>query len=564
MPNAKPQQLDPIIAGLSLGWPTDHLISLEHSHDDNLRRVFARVSDSSKASLARLATSWNTNALETEIAPIVAAFIARIGDTKLPVAQRLAAASELMALDPVRPESANAIQDAIGPQSPVSLSVGLVQAISLSKATGLSDRYLEITETATPEIRSAVVRAMFSRPELTEALVSAMESGDIQVSDLTIQQRGALRSSSSIAIRRRSRDVLKKGGVVVNNNRAKLVSTKLPLALQTGDPQLGKALFTKHCATCHMFKGEGNVVGPNLNGMSVHPKAELLTHILDPNRSVEANYRQYSVLTIDGVVVTGLLSGESLTTLEMIDPQGKRHTILREDIEELRPSKNSAMPEGFEQSIDDTGFVNLLEYLTQSDQFVPLGLESVVTATSAEGMFYRRDNPGEQMVLESYGVRTTHEVPFTLIDPSGGTAKNVVMLHGPIGPFAPTMPKRVTVRCKTGAARIHLLGGVGGWASRKPIKGGVSMIVRLRYDDGKNEEHPLVDGQHFADYNGKFNVPKSKFALDTQSGGQIRQLTIIPKRENVIETIELEKPDHRSSPLVFAITVERSDLQANH
>jgi hypothetical protein len=90
------------------------------------------------------------------------------------------------------------------------------------------------------------------------------------------------------------------------------------------------------------------------------------------------------------------------------------------------------------------------------------------------------------------------------------------------------------------------------------------MIVRLHYADGTHEDHPLVDGQHIADYIGKFNVPQSKFAMRVRDGGQLRSLAITPKRTEVIEAIELIKPDHNSAPLVMALTVELGDDSAKH
>ena len=232
---------------------------------------------------------------------------------------------------------------------------------------------------------------MLSRPELTTQLLSLIKAGDLHISDLSTQQVGVLSRYPSADVRQGMRDVMQSSGVTISNDRNKLLAAKMPLTEKTGDSGIGKAVFTKNCATCHIFKGEGKNVGPNLNGMSVHPKAELLTHILDPNRSVEANYRQYTVLTVDGVVISGLLAAESLTTIEVIDAQGKRHAILREDIEELMASRKSAMPEGFEQSINDEGFVNLLEYLTEHEQFIPLGLEKVANTVSTHGMFSRRE-----------------------------------------------------------------------------------------------------------------------------------------------------------------------------
>ena len=72
----------------------------------------------------------------------------------------------------------------------------------------------------------------------------------------------------------------------------------------------------------------------------------------------------------------------------------------------------------------------------------------------------------------------------------------------------------------------------------------------------ETEEHSLVDGQHFADYIGMFDVPKSQLAFEAADGGQVRYLSIRPKRDEVIETIELVKPDHHTAPLVVAMTLE--------
>jgi hypothetical protein len=118
------------------------------------------------------------------------------------------------------------------------------------------------------------------------------------------------------------------------------------------------------------------------------------------------------------------------------------------------------------------------------------------------------------------------------------------------------MPKSVSVRCRAPAKTIHVLGGIAGWASQTPNRGGVSMIVRLRYSDGLAEDHPLIDGQHVADYIDRFNVPQSKHAFTARDGGQVRYLAITPKRAEIIDAIELVKPEHHSAPIVMAITVE--------
>lgn len=81
------------------------------------------------------------------------------------------------------------------------------------------------------------------------------------------------------------------------------------------------------------------------------------------------------------------------------------------------------------------------------------------------------------------------------------------------------------------------------------------MIVRFRYEDGQTEEHPLLNGVHFADYIRRVDVPGSEFMarLGTQ---QIRYLKVEPKRNSLIKEIELVKGADDSSPIVMGVTIE--------
>jgi hypothetical protein len=81
------------------------------------------------------------------------------------------------------------------------------------------------------------------------------------------------------------------------------------------------------------------------------------------------------------------------------------------------------------------------------------------------------------------------------------------------------------------------------------------MIVRLVYADGGTEEHPLVEGEHMADYIRRVDVPKSEFAFDLD-GRQLRYLRIQPRRADPVKAVELVKGDDGTAPVVMAITAE--------
>jgi hypothetical protein len=129
------------------------------------------------------------------------------------------------------------------------------------------------------------------------------------------------------------------------------------------------------------------------------------------------------------------------------------------------------------------------------------------------------------------------------------------MLYGPQGNIPPKMPKSAIVPCNSSAKAIHLLSGVSGWGYPASPKGSVSMIVRLHYAEGKLEDHELKNGEHFADYIRRVDVPGSKFAFALR-GQQIRYLAIQPKRSEKIKDIEFVKGPDDTAPVVMAVTVE--------
>jgi putative heme-binding domain-containing protein len=291
--------------------------------------------------------------------------------------------------------------------------------------------------------------------------------------------------------------------------------------------------------------------------MAVHPKEELLVHVLDPSRSVEGNFRVYTAKLLDGRVLQGMLASESRTAVEVIDAEGKKHSVLREDIESLAGSARSLMPEGFEKQASRKDLTDLLEFLTRKGKYLPLPLDKVATVVTTRDMFFDAGGQAERLVFPDWKPKAHNGVPFVLVDPQGDRVKNAVMLHGPNGVLPPRMPKVVTLPVNGRAKAVHLLGGVGGWSARAPRPDGpVSLTVRVHYDDGKAEDHPLRDGVHLADYSRRVDVPGSEFAFQL-GDQQVRYLAVTPKRPDaVVKSIELVKGTDGSAPVVLAVTVE--------
>jgi putative heme-binding domain-containing protein len=376
----------------------------------------------------------------------------------------------------------------------------------------------------------------------------------IDRADLSVEQVQLLTKHPDAAIATRASKVLADGGRLPGPDRQKVLEAYSSVARQTGDRTKGRTVFETNCAKCHRHGNLGQSVGPDLTGIGARPRGEVLIDILDPNRSVEGNYRQFIVETKRGQLLTGLLTAETKTYIELLDSEAHKHVVQRDDIENLTVSKLSLMPEGFER-IGADGLASLLEFLTARDRYFPLPLGKAATIDSVRGMFYSRASAAERLVFPSWGPQSFAGVPFQVLDPRGGSLPNVILLNSPEGAVSRGMPKSVRVPCNSSAKAVHLLGGVSGWGFPLGEKGAVSLIVRLHYRDGKKEDHALRNGVHLADYIREVDVPGSRLAFSL-NGRQVRYLAIAPDRPDVIEFIEFVKGDDRTAPIIVAVTVE--------
>src|SRR5262249_32575744 len=184
-------------------------------------------------------------------------------------------------------------------------------------------------------------------PAWTTDLLNAVEKNRIPRSDIAADQWSQLKTNPDRALARRAERLMETGNAI-SADREEIVKKLLPLAKEKGDPARGKEIFTTTCAVCHTFNGQGGKVGPDLSGIVARDRSEILTDILDPNRSVEANYRLWNVTTKDGETLSGRLETETQTTVEILDTTAQKHVIARKDIASMEGLQTSIMPAGFE------------------------------------------------------------------------------------------------------------------------------------------------------------------------------------------------------------------------
>ena len=154
----------------------------------------------------------------------------------------------------------------------------------------------------------------------------------------------------------------------------------------------------------------------------MHPKEEILIHVLDPSRSVEGNFKAYRVVTTDDRTIIGILGATTATSVEVIDGEAKRHALSKDDIASMKETDKSLMPGGFEKvmKVERTGR--------------PAGVPDAEGASSCrcrstrwrpwsrtKDMFF--DGRRHERAADLPGLEAedgSSEVPFVLVDPDKG------------------------------------------------------------------------------------------------------------------------------------------------
>lgn len=237
-----------------------------------------------------------------------------------------------------------------------------VTSAAIARLTQLEDvgGILSAWPTLSPIARREAQVLFVARQSTALALLKAVEAGQIPVGDLDAATRNALAESKSEKVRELAAKVL---ATAAKSTRGEVLAKFQPVLTLTGDDAHGRVLFEKKCATCHKHRDLGNEIGPQLVALQNKSGEFLLRAILDPNQAVESKYTGYVATTKDGRTFTGMIIDETATSLTLARTDGKKDTVLRVDIEELKSTGKSFMPEGLEQELTTQDLADVFQFV---------------------------------------------------------------------------------------------------------------------------------------------------------------------------------------------------------
>ncbi len=240
-----------------------------------------------------------------------------------------------------------------------------VQSAAIGALGRLDDRsiaseLLQRWPRLSPVMRRQALQVLLGRADRALALVKAVEAGTVPRSELTPTQTAFLMAHRTAAVREAAASVFKRADP---GDRRAVLRRYLPALDLRGNSVRGRTTYQARCASCHDPGADGSSVGPGMATVKDSTREEVLTHLLDPNRTVDARYRLYLVETTDGKSVTGIVQNEIPASVTLRPPFGQASTVARSTIARIQALEQSMMPDGLEEGLSLQDMADLLDFI---------------------------------------------------------------------------------------------------------------------------------------------------------------------------------------------------------
>jgi len=246
-----------------------------------------------------------------------------------------------LALDDAQPDLAAAALKAVVAYPKVDVSGSLLAGWS---------RY-------TPARRDAVLGALLGVPFHVKGVLTAVEAKRLPASAFTGVRRRQVLAAKDPAVKALAERLL-----TVSARPEALAEASKALALKSV-PAEGRAVFNAVCASCHRLDREGHAVGPDLFDIRRQTKENILFHIVNPDAEIAPAFTAYLAEAKDGRILSGILVGDTPTSITLRGPLGVETSLLRGDLAKLEALPGSLMPTGLKAGLSKQQLADLLAYL---------------------------------------------------------------------------------------------------------------------------------------------------------------------------------------------------------
>jgi putative membrane-bound dehydrogenase-like protein len=214
--------------------------------------------------------------------------------------------------------------------------------------------------------RSRVRELLLSRASWARAYLAAVDRGALPAKEMTLDQLGrfpALQAPDLAAMVRKHWGATR--GATREERLAEVRRLNNDLRAAPGDPTRGHRLFLDRCASCHRLHGEGETIGPDLTFANRRDRDFLLVSLVDPSGVVRKEYQAVNVATNDGRIVSGLIVEQTPQAIVLRDAKGQRTQVPVIEVEEVKESEVSLMPESLYKELSPEQLRDLFSFIQQ-------------------------------------------------------------------------------------------------------------------------------------------------------------------------------------------------------
>ena len=117
------------------------------------------------------------------------------------------------------------------------------------------------------------------------------------------------------------------------------------------------------CVKCHMIRGHGGVIGPDLSSIGAQRNLNAIRDALTKERPIPNGYRPVTATTANGEKITGIARNHDAFSLQILDTEGKLHLLESSRLSGTVFGDKSLMPHDYDKKLTPDQYRDLVAML---------------------------------------------------------------------------------------------------------------------------------------------------------------------------------------------------------
>jgi putative heme-binding domain-containing protein len=134
-----------------------------------------------------------------------------------------------------------------------------------------------------------------------------------------------------------------------------------------GSVENGRNIFEGKggCVQCHMIRGHGGFLGPDLSSVSGERSLPYIQEALTEPRPVRSGYRMVKVTTVDGRKFEGVARNQDSFSLQMLGRDRKLHLFTHDELRDIAYEPESQTKHQYNKILNASEMQDLIAFLSR-------------------------------------------------------------------------------------------------------------------------------------------------------------------------------------------------------